>query len=131
MSRIQLITFVFAFVLPLCSSQVKNATISAWQYCHGCKITVDLYAKQTVSELKKLDKLPKGLKKELDAAHVLDYLCDNIMIDDFDSFAKFSCIKVLDEYRIQVAEQFSGSFTVAALSNKKELYEKKKNVSRK
>lgn len=112
-----------------CKSE-SNVTITAWQYCQGCKITVDLYAHVAAKELKLLDKLPKNEKKVLDAAKVVDYLCDNSQLHSFRNFAKYSCIKVLDDdTRVKFLEEFAGSTSIPSLLNKKGIYEKKKKVT--
>lgn len=106
-----------------------NVTITSWQYCQGCKTTVEIYAKVAAKELKKLDSLPKGQEKVLDAAKVVDHLCDNELFRPYGNFASFSCIKVLDgENRVQFLQEFAGSTTIESMLNKKNLVERKKKV---
>ena len=120
----------FMTVLSSFCKSESNVTITAWQYCQGCKITVDLYAHVAAKELKLLDKLPKNEKKVLDAAKVVDYLCDNSQLHSFRNFAKYSCIKVLDDdTRVKFLEEFAGSTSIPSLLNKKGIYEKKKKVT--
>lgn len=127
--------YVVAFLAILCSCRAKeavvpNVTITAWQYCQGCKITVDIYSKVAAQELKLLDKLPKGEKKIMDAAKVVDHLCDNTMFQSYGAFGSYSCIKVLDdEHRLKFLEEFAGSTTIADLLNKKGIFDKKKKVA--
>ncbi len=111
------------------STDAPNVTITAWQYCEGCKLTVDIYSQVAAKELKKLDNLPKGEKKVLDASKAVENLCDSTLFDAYGDFGKYSCMKVLEEeYRIKFLEEFAGSTTITSLLNKKAIFEKKQRV---
>lgn len=107
---------------------VPNVTINAWQYCYGCKETVNAYSRAAVAELNMLEKLPKKDTKVLDAVKVMDHLCDGAYFKTLGAFAKYSCIKVLDEHRVQFLEEFAGSTSIPNLSSKKNILDKKKKV---
>jgi len=120
-----LLTIAFGVAVAQESAQV---TISAWQFCEGCKITVDAYAQLASQEIKRLDKLPKKKENTLDALKVMDHMCDDVYFRDYKDFAKYSCIKILDDTRNKFLEEFTGSATLASLSSKKDVVAKKKNV---
>ena len=105
-----------------------NVTIATWQYCEGCKETVEVYSKEAANVLLNMNRVP-GKKKEFDAASVIHHMCDNPHFAGFAEFAKLSCIKILDEYRAPFLAKFTGSTTTTSLTNKREMFEKKKDVS--
>lgn len=123
-----LILFLAWTVMPSTAGPAPNVTINAWQYCYGCKETVNAYARAAVAELNLFEKLPKKDKKVLDAAKVMDHLCDSPYFKTFGLFAKYSCIKVLDEHRMKFLEEFSGSTSIPDLSSKKSILDKKEKV---
>lgn len=110
------------------AQESPQVTISAWQFCEGCKITVDAYAQLASQEIKRLDKLPKKKENTLDALKVMDHMCDDVYFQDYKDFAKYSCIKILDDTRNKFLEEFTGSASLASLSSKKDVLAKKKNV---
>lgn len=127
-ATITLLLAAFCHIASAASS-APNVTITAWQYCQGCKITVDIYSKVAARELKLLDKLPAGQKKVMDAAKAVDHLCDNPMFYHYGDFGSFSCIKVLeDESRQKFLEEFAGTTSMNGLLNKRGIYDKKKKV---
>lgn len=128
MSVLTALSFVLCVVVCAASTAPPNVTINAWQYCYGCRETVNAYAKAAVTELHRLEKLPKKDKKVLDAAMVMDHLCDSAYFKSFGAFAKYSCIKVLDEHRVKFLEEFSGATSIPDLSSKKDVLDKKKKV---
>jgi predicted DNA binding protein len=120
---------VVLWTVVVSAAPAPNVTITAWQYCEGCKLTVDIYAQVAAKKLKLLDKLPKGEEKVLDAAKVVENLCDNELFNSYGEFGKYSCIKVLEEeHRIKFLEEFAGSTTITSLLNKKGIFEKKQKV---
>jgi hypothetical protein len=130
MMRLAVVLLVLLFVAAVHAEPAPNVTITAWQYCEGCKLTVDIYAQVTAKQLKLLDKLPKGEKKVLDAAKVVENLCDNQLFESYGDFGKYSCMKVLEEeHRIKFLEEFAGSTTITSMLNKKGIFEKKQKVA--
>ena len=117
--------------LICCEDEIPpKVTISGWEYCQGCKQTVEICSKVTAKELKLLDKLPKGQKKVLDAVKITDLLCDNPLFEAYGQFGKFSCIKVLEDsdHRLKFMEEFTGSTSISKLLSKKSIFDRKKKV---
>jgi hypothetical protein len=131
MMHIVAVLLAVLWAVAVNAAPAPNVTITAWQYCEGCKLTVDIYAQVAAKELKLLDKLPKGEKKVLDAAKAVENLCDNELFNSYGDFGKYSCMKVLEEeHRIKFLEEFAGSTTITSLLNKKGIFEKKQKVRR-
>ena len=105
----------------------KNVTIRPWQYCEGCKVTSDMYSRALNDHILQLKKSRKS--KTVDAIGLLDHFCDRIEFSEYRSFIKMSCIKILDEFRVTFLESFQGNATETSMTNKKELYARKKHVS--
>ena len=105
----------------------KNVTIRPWQYCEGCKITSDMYSRAVNDHILLLKKSRKS--KTVDAMGLLDHFCDRDEFSEYRSFIKMSCIKILDEFRVTFLESFQGNATETSMTNKKELYARKKHVS--
>ena len=102
----------------------KNVTIRPWQYCEGCKITSDMYSRAVNDHILLLKKSRKS--KTVDAMGLLDHFCDRDEFSEYRSFIKMSCIKILDEFRVTFLESFQGNATETSMTNKKELYTRKK-----
>lgn len=121
--------FIISFIGYLYAEESSQVTISAWQFCEGCKITVDAYSRLATNELQRLETLPKTEKRFLDAMMITDFMCDDDYFKGFKEFAKYSCIKILEDSRTHFLEEFTGSTTIAALSSKKSVFDKKKKVT--
>ena len=112
----------------LLALESPEVTISAWQFCEGCKITVDAYAHLATKEIHRLEKSPNKDAKTLDALKIMDHMCDDSYFQDYKDFAKYSCIKILGDTRNEFLEEFTGSATLASLSSKKDILSKKEKV---
>jgi hypothetical protein len=127
--------FFASLIVILCSyttiaSTVPNVTITAWQYCEGCKVTVDIYSHVAANELRTMDKAPPGQRKQLDAGRLVDHLCDNPLFQKYGEFSSYSCIKTLDdEYRLKFLEAFAGTTRASTLLNKRSIFDRKRKVS--
>lgn len=86
-----------------------------------------MYSRALNDHILQLKKSKKS--KTVDAMGLLDHFCDRDEFSEYRSFIKMSCIKILDEFRLTFLESFQGNATETSMTNKKELYARKKHVS--
>jgi hypothetical protein len=107
----------------------ENVTISKLQYCLSCKETVNLYIKLTTEEIQSMQKTRKPAMTSLEAGELTNLICDNKYFDDFHSFVKFGCIKLMADHRLDFLKQFEGHASITDITNKAENYKRKRRVS--
>ena len=106
---------------------VPTVTVSKWQYCYGCQQTNIAYANSIVDMLKKVVK-GGGKDRVVNSDEALNLLCDRPYFDDYYSFVRHSCMKIVGDHGIEMATQYSGNTNTAFLSSKKEVYQISKQV---
>lgn len=106
-----------------------DATITYSQYCLGCKQTVDIYSKYASDEFKKYQiAVGKKEARTLNAFDLLDNLCDHPDMQNYQEFVRFSCLKMMSEYKQEFIKPFQGYTNSELLNNKREVFTKKKSV---
>ena len=106
----------------------NSATITKWQYCEGCKETVNLFSMVSAAELAKMQKEGKLAKSVLEVQNLVTLICDNEYLTKFQPFIKYSCMKIMDEFRLPFLKQFEGSMSSTMMTQKLDIFERKKNI---
>jgi hypothetical protein len=109
-------------------SPTEKKIIRPWQYCEGCKETVKLYANVTSRRLEKMQRSGVSAFSAVEAHELADLICDDNYLTSFQPFVKYSCIKIMDEHGLKLMKIFEGSFTKDLVTNKAEIFEKKRKV---
>lgn len=107
-----------------------NVTITSWQYCAGCKRTVDLYSKLTAEMLDRMQKAGTQSYSKLDAVELSNGLCDHAYFNTYQPFVHWSCVKIMSEHKIDFLSEFKGNVTAANLLNKADIFKRKRKVSK-
>ncbi len=108
---------------------VATAKITPWEYCEGCKETVNLFADVSAKALQQMQKDGEGGEGMLEIQKLISLLCDNPQLDKFNPFVKYSCMKIMDEKRLPFLTSFEGSASAATATQKGVVYERRKSVS--
>mmetsp|Transcript_34429 Transcript_34429/g.50042 ORF Transcript_34429/g.50042 Transcript_34429/m.50042 type:complete len:277 (+) Transcript_34429:39-869(+) len=106
----------------------KNSTISKWEFCEGCKETVNLYARVSSSRLQEMQSKGIIANSVLESQNLLDGICDHEYIMKYNEFVKFSCIKILEDFGIPFLKHFDGKSSAASVIQKAETYNRKKAI---
>ena len=107
-----------------------NQTIEPWEYCEGCKLTVDLYSRLTSEKMAEMQAAHEDSSSAVDADSLVKGMCDNTEFSaTYKPAAKYSCIKLLDENRSAFLNAWVGSSSAALAMSKGGVFEKKKDVS--
>jgi hypothetical protein len=110
------------------SNEAKNVTITSWQFCEGCKLTIDVYAERITNEMKKMIKSGKPSGSELVANNVVDGLCESDNFAKYNDFVKWSCTKIFEEFRVPFLEAFQGTLSQFSTITKADIYDKRMEV---
>ena len=125
-----LLTILYSVECKKKSVQKKdNQTISPWEYCEGCKVTVDLYSQLSQKKLAEMQAAGVKHGTSFDANTVIPGMCDN---EDFASnyapAMKWSCIKIIEENATKFLLPFEGDSSAAGAKIK--LFDTKREVRR-
>ena len=128
-----LLSFLF-FGFTLCkkdesTTQKENVTISKWEYCQGCKETVQLFATVSSDTLMSMQKTGVEAHQTVEANKLATEICYNKNFNkQFQKSIKYSCIKILNDHSQTFLQSFTGSATASSILNKADLFLKKKQV---
>ena len=106
----------------------KEVQVKAWEYCEGCKATVELYAILSSDRLKQMQKSGVAQGEVMEAQTLLEGICDNPHFNKYASFIKYSCIKVLEDFRLPFLESFVGKADASSATVLNTVYSRKKEV---
>ncbi len=106
----------------------ETATITSWQYCHGCKETVLYYLQKIYHNLQGMERAGKPSMSFVDANKLVELICDEAYFDHFQPFVKLSCIKILNEGKEQFLKHFAGGSSVQTVLNKAETFRRTVSV---
>jgi hypothetical protein len=109
----------------------ENQTVTPWEFCEGCKVTVDLYAQLASTQMQEMQR--NGVKdgETFSAEEVVKNMCDN---PDFNAAyipaMKYSCIKVTSDNLTKFLDPWAGSASAASLGSKGNVFDNKQEVRR-
>jgi hypothetical protein len=106
----------------------EKITIRPWQFCEGCKVTVDAYANRssTIMTEMKTAGLPSG--SDVNANAVAKGLCSLAAFETYETFIKNSCVKIINEFELPFLKVFEGSMLNDANGIKADMFEKRREV---
>jgi hypothetical protein len=105
-----------------------QVSISEWEYCEGCILTVDAYSKISNAKLKEMQQKGQPSNEVIDVGVIMKNMCDNEYFYKYKDFVKYSCIKMLNENSTSFAEPFAGSYDLNSANVKSYMFEKTKEV---
>lgn len=109
------------------SHKTETVTIHPWQYCQGCKYTVELYAKVAADRLKQQKKI--GGPAAMAGEEILETLCEDPAFFNMQSYMRWGCMKLLGEHMNEFLAEFAGQFTATDLMNKADNFKRARKVS--
>ena len=105
-----------------------NVSISKWEYCEGCKETVNLYTRVLSNKLLSMHNGGVKAHSELIAEDLVNGICDSEDLVKYKDFVKYSCIKIMDNHNSVFLKQFEGTSSPTNVLNKALVFERKKHV---
>lgn len=108
------------------SDKAETVSIHPWQYCQGCKYTVELYAKVAADRLKQQKKA--GGPAAMAGEEILGTLCEDPAFFNMQSYMRWSCMKLLGEHMDEFLAEFAGQFTATDLMNKADNFKRARRV---
>jgi len=105
-----------------------GVTILQWQYCESCKLTVDLYGQLFFEELNKFYKKGPKSGDKVDSSQIVSMMCDNPFFDQFQPFARYGCMKTVQDSGTRFLQQFSGQASAIDIISKASGYRRRKEV---
>ena len=116
-------------ILLACLSLVSNAqsdadelpviTLQKWQYCSGCKATVEILANLATREIVKMQEKGLPVGEELDISPLMDEVCSHHFLSAYQPFVEHSCHKLMSEHRNDFVDVFDGTDASSAFSTVK------------
>lgn len=94
----------------------------------GCRITVDTMVKKSSAKLADMQAARVDTKQTVEAAELVKELCDEPNFNTYRPFAKYSCVKLLNENATSFLLPFEGSFSPSFISAKGDIFDKTKEV---
>ncbi len=107
----------------------ENATIKSWEYCEGCKETVNLFSKKFAAALHTMHTSGVRAFSQFEASSVVNLICDDKHFTQFIPSLRYSCIKIMNDHSTAFLTQFQGNASSVTIANKGEVFKRKKQVS--
>lgn len=109
-------------------SEPESVTIKSWEFCEGCKQTVNLFSRIFAQELSDMNKKGVAPFSAFEAGNIINLVCDNSYFEQFVPSVKYSCINLMDKHRVQILEHFTGNASAVTVANKAQVFERKKHI---
>lgn len=141
LNKMYFFSFNFFLILFLCYSQEdispsspsspsKEITLSKWQYCVGCKATIEIFTTLATSKIVEMEQNGIASGEELDVAPLIKNLCDLAYFERFDPIIRYGCIKLLNDHKYDFLHSFEGDIASTSFStSKSNIFSKSKQVS--
>jgi hypothetical protein len=109
--------------------KMENQSVTPWEYCEGCKVTVDLYAELAVQEMRQMQMFGVKEGEVFAAEKIIHNMCDNA---DFNArhipAMKFSCIKITSDNLTDFLDPWQGAASAATMGSKGVVFDIKQEV---
>jgi hypothetical protein len=109
--------------------KMENQSVTPWEYCEGCKVTVDLYAELALQEMRQMQMFGVKEGEVFAAEKIIHNMCDNA---DFNArhipAMKFSCIKVTGDNLTDFLDPWQGAASAATMGSKGVVFDIKQEV---
>lgn len=88
-------TVLLLLALAHADSERDSVTISPWEYCEGCKRSVQLFSQRVSKKFKAMQSahLPSGEK--LEAVQLIDGICEDELLREYSPSVRYSCLNLL------------------------------------
>ena len=104
-----LLVIILLSILSIATS-VEEVTIKARDYCYGCMSTVNLYSTLTSNRLRDMQTNRVASGEKVEANDIAKLMCDDQSLVPYKTYIKYSCIKIMDEYRNEFLRYFEGDY---------------------
>jgi hypothetical protein len=105
-----------------------TVTIRPWQYCQGCKHTVQLYAILSAKEMARMKKKGIPSKSQMDSVSIANGMCEHDNFYSFKPFVRWSCVKIIQESSQMLLQAFLGNQSASDMIGKHENFKRKQQV---
>jgi hypothetical protein len=124
------LALLFFFIICCVSTESvsESVKITKWEYCEGCKETVNLFSLVTSTELGEMQKRGKSASSILAVQNLVNGICDNVHLNQFNKFVQHSCIKIMDEHQLPFLRQFEGSVSTTSVTHNSAILDQKRKV---
>jgi len=106
----------------------EKVTIKSWEFCEGCKSTVNLFSKIFAKELGKMQRGGVPSFSSFEAASVVNLICDDEYFNQFVPAVRYSCINIMDNHREQFLRHFTGNASAVTVANKALVFSRKREI---
>ena len=107
------------------SEPIESVTIKSWEFCEGCKETVNLFSRVFAQELSHMNKKGVAPFSAFEAGNIVNLICDNAYFEQYVPSIKYSCINLMEKHRVEILEHFTGNASAVTVANKAQVFEKK------
>jgi hypothetical protein len=121
-------TFVILFSYASIDPTSESVKITKWEFCEGCKETVNLFSIVASTELIEMQNKGKLSSIVLAVQNLVNGICDNAYLNKFNKFVKHSCIKIMDEHQHPFLKQFEGSVSSTIVTQNSVVLNQKRKV---
>ena len=109
--------------------QKTNESITPWEYCEGCKISVDLFSNRATKRLAEMQSNHVKSGEVFNADSVVQGMCDaEELTANYIPAMKWSCVKITSDNLTAFLNPWLGSASAADSSAKGGVFEKKREV---
>lgn len=123
--NIIIIIVLINILLVINQEEVK---ITALEFCNGCLYTVELYSHLSAETFKKLQLKDTLAGEAVEGNDIATLMCDNTFYDTYKLSMKFSCIKILSDYREIFLKTFEGSGNFDEMKSKNKIFQRTKSI---
>lgn len=106
----------------------RTVTIKKWEYCLGCKYTVEAYANVASKKIQDMEKEGHPTDTRVDAATIGNNICDAATFGNFETYIQHSCIKIMTDHSLDFLKTFEGSLTSSIAYSKGEMFSRARDI---
>ena len=106
---------------------IPTVNISKWEYCEGCKVTVDAYSLASYKRMKDMQSQKVPDFEILESSALVEGICDSQPFEElYDAAMKHSCIKIFNDHQTEFGKVFEGKIGVLTVNAPNEVYMKRR-----
>jgi hypothetical protein len=135
MSKCSIVVLLFT-ALWLCINAQNDpekekpvVTLQKWQYCAGCKATVEIFANLATKEIMKMQESGIPVGEDLNISPMMSEVCGHQFMEAYQPFVGHACGKLMNDHKQDFMDVFEGTDASSAFSTVKgNIYAKTKQV---
>jgi hypothetical protein len=121
----KILIFSLFTLVNIINAEPETVVIQKWQYCAGCKALVETYARILAQKVKQMkSENIENPVYEMDGEDI----CSHNLLNVYQPFVTHSCIKIMNEHKMEFLSAFEGHATSDYDLMKGSIYDKMKDV---